>query len=163
VNVNRLIRLSGTAAITSGITLILLGLSFITQVFIGDVALTASFVLAILSQFFQVLAIFGFFTIQPRPYDKLAVTGFILMIAGITLNIIPLSDRILFLLGLLLFAVANQRAKALPKWGFWIWVIGAALALVFSMIGFNFFFGFSILIISAALIWLGTNIRKITP
>jgi hypothetical protein len=141
----------------------LLGYSFIVQLFLGDTAMAGSTILLVIGQFFQVLAVFGFFSIQPRPFNKLAVTGFILMIAGLTINLFSPADRVFFLTGLLLFAISVQRNKSLPSWGFWIWLVGSSLALAFSLIGFNLFLGLSILVISAALIGLGMPLRKATP
>jgi len=72
------------------------------------------------------MATIGFLGRQPHLVRKLGVAGFVLMIAGITINIFPPSGRILFILGLLIFAIANQPTKALQPWGFWLWLIGAA-------------------------------------
>jgi hypothetical protein len=63
-------------------------------------------------------------------------------------------------MGLLLFAIADQRVGLLPSWRILVVVDGGALALVASVLGFELVPGLAAMINAAALIGLGMALRR---
>lgn len=157
---HRLFKLSGSSGVTAGILFLFVGASFILTFFIGEKALVASGFLLVLGTLFELFAILGFFGCQVEVLPRSALTGFILMIAGLMIDLFPPAGRVLFTIGLLLFALANQRTHTLSPGGFWIWLIGSAVVLTSSFIGGHLLLGLGAIINAGALIWLGTALRK---
>ncbi len=155
-----LLRLSGASAVTAGILFVLVGLSFILTLFIGEKALVASGFLLVFGTLFELLGLIGFFTCQTDILPKMGLIGFVLMVAGIMIDLFPPAGRVLFTVGLLLFALANAKTKALPVWGFWTWLIGSSIVLASAFIVGNLFTGLGALVNACALVWLGTALRK---
>jgi hypothetical protein len=155
-----LYRLSGAASITAGVLFLLVGISFILTLLIGEKALIASGFLLVFGTLFELFGLIGFFTCQVDSLPRMGLTGFILMVSGIMINLFPPAGRVLFTVGLLLFALANQKTKTLPPWGFWTWLIGSTVVLASAFIGGNPLTGLGALINAGALIWLGTALRK---
>ena len=155
-----LLRLSGASAVTAGGFFLLVGISFILTLFIGEKALVASGFLLVLGTLFELFGLIGFFTCQVDSLPRMGLTGFILMVAGIMIDLFPPTGRVLFTIGVLLFALANQKTKILPSWGFWTWLIGSSAVLISAFIGGNLLTGLGALVNAGALIWLGTALRK---
>jgi len=112
---NTFFHLSGLAAIVSA------GLSFSAAM----AALLSRFVpgihelivsMALLAvNLFIVLALIGFFGVQQKELGQ-GLVGFILSVVGIlTTFLAPFIGHLVFLLGLLLFAIANGRRGILPN------------------------------------------------
>ncbi len=155
-----LMRLGGLSAVLSGLLWGALGLSLILQIFIGDVAMTASGMFLAVGRFFELLALVAFFACQYRPLGRGGLAGFALMAAGIVIDLFPPLGPALFWVGLLVFAIANQRVGLLPAWGFWFWLLGASLVLVSAALGGGLILSVGVLLDAAALIWLGTALRQ---
>jgi hypothetical protein len=52
------------------------------------------------------------------------------LIIGNVIRLSPLLlGQTLVVVGLLLFSIADRQVGLLPSWGFWLWLVGRALAL----------------------------------
>jgi len=149
-------RLSGLAAIVSA------GLSFSAAV----AAILSSFVpripdpivnVALLAaNFFIVLALIGFFGVQQKELGTQGLVGFIMAGIGIlTTFLVPFIGHLVFLLGLLLFAIANGRRGILPSPAMWLWFSGAFTAVAGSVLGFGMSFALGLTIAASGRAWLG--------
>lgn len=155
-----LIRMSGLSGILAGVLLVLLGLAFILSVFIGETALAASGIFLTLSKIFETFLLFGIFSTQLAAHAKAAPAALVLSVSGLMVDLFPPFGRVLFILGLFLFALSSRKNKALPSWAFWLWFGGAAVALVSSLLGIRLGMGMGALISAAAVFLLGSALRK---
>ena len=152
-------RLSGLSGILAGVCL-LLGLAFILAVFMGEAALAASAIFLTLGKGFELFFLFGIFCTQPQIQDKTYLAAFILSVFGLTVDLFPPLGRVLFMIGLLLFAVSTNNKKELPYWGFWLWLAGAVAVLVSSIFSIRLLMGIGTLFSAAALIIMGAALRR---
>lgn len=114
----RIIRLSGLSGIIAGACLLLLGMSFIVSVFVGEVALLTSSIFLTLGKLCELFLLFGIFSVQYPTGEKINLWGLILAVSGLTIDLFPPLGRVLFAIGILLFAISSRRSKHVPSWGF---------------------------------------------
>lgn len=150
----------GSQASCAGVCLLLLGVAFILAGFIGEAALAASAIFLTLGKVFELFFLFGIFSTQPQTQDKTYLAAFILSVFGLTVDLFPPLGRVLFMIGLLLFAISTKNKHNLPYWGFWLWLAGALAVLVSSLFGIRLLMGMGAFGIAAALIIMGVAIRR---
>ena len=153
---NTLQRMGGNASIIGGGLAILAGLTMMVGRFIGEVNVGLVFLL-LGSALCNIFALVGLFSILED--DKgTAKVGFVLGIIGLGLDLAnffdPTGDGV-FLIGLLLMALANLKAKKLPAWGFWLWLGGVLVALGLVILGWMLLAGLALIVSGAGRIWLG--------
>jgi hypothetical protein len=89
----------------------------------------------------------------------LAAVGRLLVIA----NFFVVVGWLVFLLGLLLFAVASTRAGLRTGPGLWLWLIGSAFAFLTTYTGWPMLVALGVLISGCGQIWLGCSARCERP
>jgi hypothetical protein len=82
------------------------------------------------------------------------------MVAGLMVGLFPPTGRVLFTLGLLLFAIAYLRIRALPGWILIFWLLSSVLILVSSLLFGTIMLAVGILGSGIALIGVGMLLRK---
>lgn len=151
-----LFRLSALAAILSS------GLSFLTAlvsmfaVFIPgflDLVLTG---LMLVTDLFIFFALVGFYGVQTKETGGLGLVGFALAVLTIPATVfLPPLGFPLFLMGILLFAIANMRARVLPAGGMWLWFAGAMVAVPAAFLNLRILFALGLVVIGCGRAWLG--------
>ncbi len=158
-----LVRLSALAAILSS------GLSFLTALvsmfavfFPGflDPAVTG---LVVVTDLFIFFALVGFYGVQTKESGGLGLVGFALAVLTIPATILlPSLGFPLFLVGILLFAVANMRARVLPAGGMWLWFAGAMVAVPAAFLNLTILFALGLVVIGCGRAWLGAALWSLT-
>ena len=158
-----LFRLSALAAILSS------GLAFLT----APVSMFAVFVprfldpvvtgLILVTDLFIFVALVGFYGVQTKETGGLGLAGFALAVLTIPVTVLlPLLGFPFFLLGLLLFAIANMRARVLPAGGMWLWFAGAMIAVPAAFLNLTILFSLGLVVIGCGRAWLGAALWSLT-
>ena len=151
-----LFRLSALAAILSS------GLAFLTALVsmfavlipgILDLVVTG---LVWITDLFIFFALVGFYGVQTRETGGLGLAGLTLAVLAIPATVLvpPLGFPV-FLMGILLFAIANMRARVLPAGGMWLWFAGAMVAVPAAFLGLRILFALGLVVIGCGRAWLG--------
>ena len=128
---DQVFRLGGLAAMISSLLSLLAAMVSIAGIFVPVVPGLVVHGLIVATDVFIFFALIGFYGVQHKEAGGLGLAGFILAMCGILFSfIVPPLGWPLFLLGLFLFAIANQRTGVLPAWGVWLWLLGAFVAIV---------------------------------
>ncbi|MGD2156483.1 MAG: hypothetical protein PVG32_06380 [Anaerolineales bacterium] len=150
-------RLSGLAAVVSA------GLSFFTAIAVVLSSLSLQIsgsiinLLLIITNLFIVFALIGFYGVQQKEIGTQGLVGFVLSVIGILSTfLVPLVGHLIFLLGLLLYAITNGRNGSLPKSAMWLWFSGAFVAVTAGVLSFGVLMALGLVISASGRAWLGT-------
>ena len=157
MSANQVFRLSGLAAIISSAFSLLAAMVAIVGMVVPVIPDLVVYTLLMVNNVFIFFALIGFYGIQHRESGGLGLAGFILAVCGIVFDFIfaPLG-WLLFLAGLFLFAVANERTGALPAWGVWLWLLGALVAILGGVLSVDPLFALGLMTAAGGRAWLGS-------
>ena len=162
----RLLRSSGLAAIASGVVLLLLALTLVADRLVPGVPDPVLVTLRLGANILVVFALMGlYFALSPWA-GRLGQVGIVLAVVGLLLlmaNFYPVVGWLLFLLGLLLFAVASTRAGLRTSPGLWLWLIGSGFTFITLFLGWPVLVALGVLISGCGQIWLGCSARCERP
>jgi hypothetical protein len=97
---------------------------------------------------------------------KLGQAGIVLAVLGrllVMADFYAVVGWLVFLLGLLLFAVASTRAGLGTGPGLWLWLIGSAFAFITTYMGWPMLVALGVFISGCGQIWLGCSARCERP
>jgi hypothetical protein len=97
---------------------------------------------------------------------KLGQAGIVLAVLGrllVMADFYAVVGWLVFLLGLLLFAVASTRAGLGTGPGLWLWLIGSAFAFITTYMGWPMLMALGVFISGCGQIWLGCSARCERP
>ena len=157
MSANQVFRLSGLAAIISAALSLLAAMASIVGIVVPVIPDLVVFMLLVVNNAFILFALIGFYGIQHKESGGLGLAGFILAMCGVLLDLVfaPLG-WLLFLAGLSLFAIANQRTGALPAWGVWLWLLGALVAILGGVLSVSMIFALGLMTAAGGRAWLGS-------
>ena len=156
----KLIRLTGVSGIIAGASVLLLGLSFIVSVFVGEVALVASSLFLTTGKVFELFLLFGIFSLLYTDREKISLAALFLSVSGLMIDLFPPLGRILLLTGILLFAISSRRIKTIPGWALWLWLGGTSLLIAAALIDIKLLIGLGALASGTAMIVLGSGLSE---
>jgi hypothetical protein len=133
-----LFRWSALAAIVSGLLEMLGAAGFVLTALVPVIPDAPIWLLFFSANLFLVFGLMGIYGCQVEEIGRLGAAGFVMTTLGMLLHIsafFPPSGAALFLLGALVFALANQQAGLLPSWGPWLWLAGPLFSLVAGYLG----------------------------
>jgi hypothetical protein len=161
-----LLRSSGLAAIASGVVLILLALTLVAARLVPGIPDPVFVALRLGANILVVFALVGlYFALSPWT-GRLGQVGIVLAVVGrllLVANFYPVAGWLLFLVGLLLFAVASTRAGLRTSPGLWLWLIGSSFAFVTAFLGWPILVALGVLISGCGQVWLGCSARCERP
>ena len=160
MNDPKLIRLTGVSGVIAGVSVLLLGLSFIVSVFVGEVALVASSLFLTTGKVFELFLLFGIFSLLYSDREKISLAALILSVSGLMIDLFPPLGRVFLLIGILLFAIASRRIKTIRGWGLWLWLGGTSLLLAAALIDIKLLIGLGALTSGTAMIILGSSLSR---
>jgi hypothetical protein len=159
---DRLLRSSGLIAIASGLLLLLLALTLVAARLTPGIPDLVFTTLRLGAHILVVFALMGIlFALSPWA-GRLGQAGIVLAVVGILLiiaNFYPVVGWLLFLPGLLLFAVASTRAGLRTSPGAWLWLLGSSFAFITWLLGWPVLVALGVLIAGCGQIWLGCSAR----
>jgi len=162
----RLLRSSGLAAIASGVVLFLLALTLVAARLVPGIPDPVLVTLRLGANILVVFALMGlYFALSPWT-GRLGQVGIVLAVVGLLLflaNFYPVVGWLLFLLGLLLFAVASTRAGLRTGPGLWLWLIGSGFTFITAFLGWPVLMALGVLISGCGQVWLGCSARCERP
>lgn len=158
-----LFRLSALAAILSSGLSCLTALVSMFAVFIPgflDLVVTG---LILVTDLFIFCALVGFYGVQTKETGGLGLAGFTMAVLALPVTVLlaPLGFP-LFLMGILLFAIANMRAGVLPAGGMWLWFTGAMVAIPAGFLNLRILFALGLVVIGCGRVWLGAVLWSLT-
>ena len=162
----RLLRSSGLAAIASGVVLFLLALTLVAARLVPGIPDPVFIALRLGANILVVLTLVGLFFALSAWTGRLGQVGIVLAVVGQLLfmaNFYPAVGWLLFLLGLLMFAVASTRAGLRTSPGLWLWLIGSGFTFITLYLGWPVLVALGVLISGCGQVWLGCSARCERP
>ena len=162
----KLLRSSGLAAIASGVVLLLLALVLVTARLVPGVPDLVFFTLRLGADILIVFALMGLYFALSAWTGKLGQAGIVLAVVGrllIIASFYAVIGWMLFLLGLLLFAVASTRAGLRTGPSLWLWLIGSGFAFLMTFVGWPILVAMGVFGSGCGQIWLGCAARCEMP
>ena len=162
----KLLRSSGLAAIASGMVLLLLALVLVTARLVPGFPDQVSFALQLGASILIVFALMGLYFALSAWTGRLGRAGIVLAVVGrllIIANFFAVVGWFLFLLGLLLFAVASTRAGLRTGPSLWLWLIGSGFAFLMTFVGWPILVAMGVFGSGCGQIWLGCAARCEMP
>jgi hypothetical protein len=156
---NSLVRLTGLSAIASSILSYLVSVAAVASIIVPILPALVIPALMLVTDGFILLALIGFYAVQYREVGGIGLTGFILGVLGILVAVVlPPVGWLLFLTGLLLFAIASTKVGILPVGAVWLWFGGAVAAFLAGLVGFTLLFALGLSIAACGRAWLGMDL-----
>ena len=119
MSIKRIFRLSGLAAMASGVSALLAAFMVLAGVFVPVMPELPLVVLLVITDLLTIFALFGLYSCQYQESGALGLFGVLFAMGGILLSFIaPPVGRLIFLVGMLLMALANARSKGMPTAGY---------------------------------------------
>ena len=162
----RLLRSSGLAAIASGVVLVLLALVLVAARLAPVIPDPVSIALRLGASILVLFALVGLFFALSAWTGRLGQAGIVLAAVGrllVIADFFAVVGWLVFLLGLLLFAVASTRAGLRTGPGLWLWLIGSAFAFLTTYMGWPMLVALGVFISGCGQIWLGCSARCERP
>ncbi len=162
----RLLRSCGLAAIASGVVLLILALTLVTARLVSGIPDLVFVALRLGASILVVFALLGLYFALSAWSGRLGQVGIVLAVVGrllIIANFYAVVGWLLFLLGLLLFAVASTRAGLRTTPGLWLWLIGSGFAFLTTYMGWPILVALGVFIAGCGQVWLGCSARCERP
>ena len=162
----RLLRSSGLVAIAGGAVLILLALMHVAARLVVGIPDPVLVALRLGANILVVFALLGLYFALSAWTGKLGQAGIVLAVVGrllIIANFYAVVGWLVFLLGLLLFAVASTRAGLRTGPGLWLWLLGSGFAFITVNMGWPILMALGVFISGCGQIWLGCSARCERP
>ena len=159
----QLFRLSGWAGMISGVFDLLAALVIVVGVFVQGVPEAAVGAPLLVANVLIVFALMGVYACQAEQVGALGLTGFVLATGGLLLslaNFFPPSGSLLLLIGLLLLAIAGQRAGELAGGGLWLWLAGSLASTTAGLLRLFILLALGVIIAGLGRVWLGYTLRQ---
>lgn len=159
----RLLPFNGWAAIVSAAARLLAAALILTAILLGGIPELAIVVLLLVADIFLVFALLGVFGCQIEELGAYGFLGFVLAEIGVMVslaNFFPPSGRVIFLAGLLLIALMNQRSSVLPAGAMWSWFAGALIAAAAASTGYALLAVSGMLLAGSGLLWTGLHLLQ---
>jgi hypothetical protein len=159
----KLIRLGGTAAISSGIADIIGIFILFIALYVSAIPGIASGVFLMAGNVLLAFALMGIYGCQFEKTGYLGLTGFVFALSGLLLGMARFFSPLgwgLYLIGILMLVVANYESKIIPSTGLWLWFAGVAISLGMGIAGMKILSYLGTLISGAARTWIGMSLRR---
>mgnify|MGYP001066753067 CR=1 FL=1 len=153
---NGFIRVCSMAAILSSALALLIATAATASIFAPGAMDIVIFMLMLVADMFIFFTLTGVYFIQHQRVSNLGLAGYLIAIFGLLFSYIfaPLM-WVLFPAGLLLLAIATQRARMLPPVPMWLWLLGALIAIPMAILDATLLFALGMLTVAVSRAWLG--------
>jgi hypothetical protein len=150
----------------SGVVLLLLALTLVVARLVTGIPDPVILALRLGANILVVFALLGlYFALSPWT-GRLGQVGIVFAVVGLLVfmaSFYPTVGWLLFLLGLLLFAMASTRAGLRTGPSLWLWLVGSGLAFITTIMGWPVLTALGVLISGCGQIWLGCSARCERP
>ena len=136
----RLARLSGLAGILSGALFLLGAVVVMTGSIVPGIPEIVGGVLIVFANVLIAFTLMGLYGVQVDQAGGMGLVGFVLAFMGLLLRLAgffsPLGS-VLFLIGIVILALAIVRTDAFPLWWMWLWFFGALMLMASGFLVFR--------------------------
>ena len=161
----RLLPFNGWAAIVSAAARLLAAGLILAAILLGGIPELAVVVTLLIADIFLVFALLGVFGCQIEELGEYGFLGFVLAEIGVMVSLadfFPPAGSVIFLAGLLLIALRNQRSSILPPGGMWSWFAGSLIAAAAASAGYALLTVAGMLLAGSGLFWTGMHLLQIS-